>query len=165
MTPPQNTLSPNSGNFVPVSSKERETTPIINGNSGAERSKSSPAKLNPNSNEFVPKSRLNVMAAEFIPQSYLPPVSSDNGKAMPPNDDDLTTLDILEGFNRRSSIDDPILMEVADMLISSTVFPGTYDNRLMELSESIKTAPPSDVVLSDIGDMLIKWVCGIYYIG
>lgn len=152
-TPPQTTLSPHSDHTF-----SKETTPISNG-SGPERSKSSPAKLNPRSNEFVPKSRLNVMAAEFIPLSYLPVSEpSENGKSSPVNDDDLTTLDILEGFDRRSAIDDPLLVEVADMLINATIYPGTYDKCLMDLSDSIKSTYPSDEVLCDIGDMLLQWV-------
>ena len=59
---------------------------------------------------------------------------------------------------RRSPIDDPILEDVADMLIMTTLYPGTYDERLQEFSETIKLTPPTDTVLQDIGEMLIQWV-------
>ena len=131
------------------------------GASSGGRSMSSPATLNPNSNEFVPSSKLgklNVMATEFIPISHLPPPFPLQDEAPPPNDDMLTTLDILEGFMRRSPIDNPILEDVADMLIMTTLYPGTYDERLQEFSETIKLTPPTDTVLQDIGEMLIQWV-------
>ncbi len=125
------------------------------------RSKSSPATLNPNSSEFVPSSKFgrNVMAKEFIPTSYYPPPLPLEEETPPPSDDMVTTLDILEGFERRSPIDDPILVEVADMLIMTTIYPGMYDQRLQEFSETIKLTPPTDdMVLQDIGEMLIQWV-------
>ena len=151
---PDSSLSPNSKVFQPKH---------VNGypdSVGPGRSKSSPAQLNPNSNEFTPKSRLNVMATEFIPTSYLPPPSDNSSgeQATVPDDNMLTVLDVLDGFNRQSSIEDPVLVEAADMLITATIYPGAYDERLLEFSETIKTVPVTDAVLQDIGEMLIEWV-------
>ena len=147
------TLNPNSKDFQPK---------LVNGLPGtsASRSQSSPAKLNPHSTEFVPRSsrKLNVMAAEFVPTSYVPPQAASSNPDPPPSDESLTVLDILEGFDRKSSDDDPVLVEAATMLIEATMYPGTYDDHLRELSETIKSNPPSDEVLQDVGQMLIKWV-------
>ncbi len=98
------------------------------------------------------------MASEFIPTSYYPPTGASAEQSTVDNDDMLTILDILEGFDRQSSIEDPVLVEAADMLITTTIYPGTYDDCLLEFSETIKTVTVSDTVLQDIGEMLIQWV-------
>lgn len=127
------------------------------------------SKLNPESNEFVPRSvqqsSLNVQAPVFVPRFVQPDISpASPGHDVDGPGDSLTVSDILRGFKRVTKGDIPLLSSTATMLLEVTMFPATFDSHLSILTHLIRGSMPSDEVTCDLAEMLLKWVNYIFFI-
>ena len=148
------------GNDIPGDTKSAE----YNGTHLPGRSQSDSAtfksKLNPESTEFIPRSiqqsSLNVKAPVFVPRFIQPDTGPLQDVGGP--DDPLTVSDILQGFSRVTKGDNPLLTSTATMLLEATMFPATFDSHLSILTHLIRGSKPSEEVVCDLAEMLLKWV-------
>jgi hypothetical protein len=126
-------------------------------------------------------SSLNVSAPAFVPHEPLPN-RIQNGRlddeeedvprgATPPveggDDNDgepllLTPKDILSGVKfpveqQGDIANDSILKAAAEVLIKTTLYPGSFDRGATKLENSVKSWLPTDATLSNLAEMLIHW--------
>ena len=128
-------------------------------------------------------SSLNVSAPAFVPHVPLPNQMQNgqlddeeeddqiHGVTPPVEDEDgnegepllLTPKDILSGvkFPVEQSNDvasGSVLKAAAEVLIKTTMYPGSFEWGATKLENSVKSWQPTDDTLSNLAEMLIHWV-------
>lgn len=133
--------------------------------------------LDPNSQEFVPRSftsgkSLNATAPEFVPTIGLPSGMQNGDPSLAEQfedvdfqlEEELQTLkasDIVQGFERISEVTDDgsqiVLNAGAEMLLKSTLYPASYERQRLKLETTLKAWPPSEDTLHNLTEMIIHW--------
>ena len=172
----QSQLDPSSAEFLPSTAKLPPSSTLTPQSQKTSWSSS----LNPNSQEFVPRSTtLNAAAPEFMPKIGLPP-SMQNGnpnlqESVDDLDVDLLQLDaevavpflepqsIIDGFERvvvqKEGEDGSLLLKlVADILIKATMYPGSFESHKTKIEEAINKLPPNEDTMRNLAEMIVHWV-------
>ena len=175
----QSQLDPSSTEYLPSTTKLPPSSTLTPQSQKTSWSSS----LNPNSQEFVPRSTtLNAAAPEFMPKIGLPP-SMQNGnlnlqESVDDLDVDLLQLDaevavpflepqsIVDGFERvvvqKEGEDGSLLLKlVADILIKATMYPGSFESHKTKIEEAINKLPPNEDTMRNLAEMIVHWVGAI----